>query len=128
MLTEGDLYWMINKFKEHIPKIREIVSSNTEYNLVKSINLRVFNKERVTTLIPHTGKYTYHSVVDILENYDRDIAKDVLNLWDLFMNSYVVIDKIHLNDITLDFSVLFDKNKIVLTIDHIVQLEKELKR
>ena len=66
MLTEGDLYWMINKFKENILKIREIVSSNTEYNLVKSINLRVFNKERVTALIPHTGKYTYHSIVDIL--------------------------------------------------------------
>lgn len=127
MLTEGDLYWMINKFKENIPKIREIVYSNTEYDLVKSINLRVFNKERVTTLIPHTGKYTYHSVVDILENYDRDIAKDVLNIWDLFMNSYVVIDKINLSDITIDFSILLDRNKIVLTIGNIVQLEKELR-
>lgn len=127
MLTEGDLYWMINHFKDNISKIREIVYSNTEYDLVKSINLRVFNKERVTTLIPHTGKYTYHSVVDILENYDRDIAKDVLNLWDLFMNSYVVIDKIHLNDITIDFSILLDRNKIVLTIGNIVQLEKELR-
>lgn len=127
MLTEGDLYWMIKTFKENIPKIREIVYSNTEYDLVKSINLRVFNKERVTTLIPHTGKYTYHSVVDILENYDRDIAKDVLNIWDLFMNSYVVIDKINLSDITIDFSILLDRNKIVLTIGNIVQLEKELR-
>lgn len=127
MLTEGDLYWMINKFKENIPKIHEIVYSNTEYDLVKSINLRVFNKERVTTLIPHTGKYTYHSVVDILENYDRDIAKDVLNIWDLFMNSYVVIDKINLSDITIDFSILLDRNKIILTIGNIIQLEKELR-
>ena len=127
MLTEGDLYWMINHFKESIPKIREIVYSNTEYDLVKSINLRVFNKERVTILIPHTGKYTYHSVVDILENYDRDIAKDVLNIWDLFMSSYVVIDREHLSDITLDFSVLLDRNKVVLTINNIIKIEKELK-
>ena len=128
MLTEGDLYWMINHFKESIPKIREIVYSNTEYDLVKSINLRVFNKERITILIPHTGKYTYHSVVDILENYDRDIAKDVLNIWDLFMNSYVVIDKIHLNDIALDLDILFDRNIISLTINNMIQIEKELKR
>lgn len=128
MLTEGDLYWMINHFKENILKIREIVSSNTEYDLVKSINLRVFNKERVTTLIPRTGKYTYNSVVDILENYDRDIAKDVLNIWDLFMNSYVVIDKIHLSDITLDLDILFDRNIISLTINNIIKIEKELTR
>ena len=128
MLTEGDLYWMINHFKENIPKIREIVYSNTEYDLVKSINLRVFNKERVTTLIPHTGKYTYHSVVDILENYDRDIAKDVLNIWDLFMNSYVAIDKINLSDITLDLDILFDRNIISLTINNIIKIKKELER
>lgn len=128
MLTEGDIYWMINKFKDSISKIREIVYSNTEYDLVKSINLRVFNKERVTTLIPHTGKYTYHSVVDILENYDIDIAKDVLNLWYLFMNSYIVINCINLSNITLDLDILLDRNKVVLTINNTIQIEKELKR
>jgi hypothetical protein len=128
MLTEGSLNCLTIQFKDNIPKIREIVLNTSEYDNIGSINLRVINKDRFTTLVPRTGDKTYNSIIDILENYDRDIAKDILNLWDLFIGCYAVIDRICLSDITLDFSVLFDRNKIVLTIGNIVQLEKELKR
>lgn len=127
MLTEGYFNWIIRQFKDNIPKVREIMLNNTEYDKIGSINLRVINKDRFTTLVPRTSDRTYNSIIDILENYDRDIAKDVLNLWDLFMSCYAVIERITLNDITLDFSILFDRNKIVLTINHTLQLEKELR-
>ena len=128
MLTEGDIYWIINKFKDSIPKIREIVLNNTEYDNIGSISLRVLNKDRFTTLVPRTDEYTYHSLIDILENYDIDIAKDVLNLWYLFMNSYIVINCINLSNITLDLDILLDRNKVVLLINNMIQIEKELKR
>lgn len=128
MLTEGDIYWMINKFKDSISKIREIVLNNTEYDNIGSISLRVLNKDRFTTLVPRTDEHTYHSLIDILENYDIDIAKDVLNLWYLFMNSYIVINCINLSNITLDLDILLDRNKVVLTINNTIQIEKELKR
>ena len=128
MLTEVSFNWMVRSFKDNVHKIREIILNSEEYESIGSIHLRVLNKERSTILIPRTGEYTYDGIIDILENYDREVAKGVLNLWDIFMTAYANIEPIKLSDITIDLDILFDRNKITLTIDHILQFEKELKR
>ena len=128
MLTEVSFNWMVRSFKNNIQKIREIILNNEEYESIESIHLRVLNKERSTILIPRTGEYTYDGIIDILENYDREVAKGVLNLWDLFVTAYANIEPIELHDITIDLDILFDRNMIILTLDHILQFEEELKR
>nr|DAI41139.1 MAG TPA: hypothetical protein [Caudoviricetes sp.] len=128
MLTEVSFNWMVRSFKDNVHKIREIILNSEEYESIGSIHLRVLNKERSTILIPRTGEYTYDGIIDILENYDREVAKGVLNLWDIFMTAYANIEPIELRDITINLDILFDRNKITFTIDHILQFEKELKR